>query len=211
MNHKRKMGRRLACLLAALSCSALDIPAAQARGPVRPNILIIVPDELGFSELGEFGRESATPHFHALALKRFTPSPPGRTVRSDPTANGRAAWSSIAYAAFSAASAMSFMQSWSRTTARWSRPNRPATSLDGDLHLVIDAQRAGQTRLTRTLPFKFFAERGAVGDDTGVLLTSAYRVPGAYNRVLRKVTVTLLPARTPQPGKANEPHRRSER
>lgn len=40
----------------------------------RPNILLIVADDLGFSDLGAFGGEIRTPHLDALALGgiRFT-------------------------------------------------------------------------------------------------------------------------------------------
>ncbi|WP_277873320.1 sulfatase-like hydrolase/transferase [Sphingomonas paeninsulae] len=40
----------------------------------RPNILLIVADDLGFSDLGAFGGEIATPHLDALAMagRRFT-------------------------------------------------------------------------------------------------------------------------------------------
>ena len=34
----------------------------------RPNFLVIVADDLGFSDLGAFGGEIATPHLDALAL-----------------------------------------------------------------------------------------------------------------------------------------------
>lgn len=42
--------------------------------PARPNFLVIVADDLGFSDLGAFGGEIATPHLDSLALKglRFT-------------------------------------------------------------------------------------------------------------------------------------------
>ncbi|MEI9992739.1 MAG: arylsulfatase [Rhizomicrobium sp.] len=42
--------------------------------PRRPNFLVIVADDLGFSDLGAFGGEIATPHLDALALAglRFT-------------------------------------------------------------------------------------------------------------------------------------------
>ncbi len=35
----------------------------------RPNFLVIVADDLGFSDLGAFGGEIATPHLDALALE----------------------------------------------------------------------------------------------------------------------------------------------
>ena len=41
-------------------------PAAPAA-PARPNILVIVADDLGYSDLGALGGEIATPHIDALA------------------------------------------------------------------------------------------------------------------------------------------------
>ena len=44
--------------------SAKELPAAE---PARPNILLIVADDLGFSDLGCYGGEIATPHLDRLA------------------------------------------------------------------------------------------------------------------------------------------------
>ena len=60
----------LACLLVALS--ALVVPAhAQAK---RPNIVVIVADDMGFADMGAFGGEIRTPNLDALAKDgvRFT-------------------------------------------------------------------------------------------------------------------------------------------
>jgi arylsulfatase len=57
-----------------LSGSAAGLPAADSgRGP-RPNILIILSDDMGFSDLGCYGGEIKTPHLDKLATKglRFT-------------------------------------------------------------------------------------------------------------------------------------------
>lgn len=43
------------------------VPAPSLRGS-RPNILLILADDLGFSDLGAFGGEIATPHLDALAI-----------------------------------------------------------------------------------------------------------------------------------------------
>ncbi len=58
-------------LLAALSLLPAAAPAA---GPAKPNVLLIVADDLGFSDLGCYGGEIATPHLDALAANglRFT-------------------------------------------------------------------------------------------------------------------------------------------
>lgn len=52
---------------------ALAAPALDAQ-PKRPNILLILADDLGFSDLGCFGGEISTPHLDKLAAKgiRFT-------------------------------------------------------------------------------------------------------------------------------------------
>ncbi len=56
----------------ALAQSAATTQAPQAQG--RPNFLVIVADDLGWSDLGAFGGEIRTPNLDALALKgvRFT-------------------------------------------------------------------------------------------------------------------------------------------
>ena len=67
-------------LIVALSIGTLPVvapaasPAATAKATVRPNFLVIVADDLGWSDLGSFGGEIATPNLDALALAgvRFT-------------------------------------------------------------------------------------------------------------------------------------------
>ncbi len=70
------------CGAIAASSSAQDAPprpdppkkGAPAHGARRPNILLIVADDLGFSDLGSFGGEINTPNLDALARSgvRFT-------------------------------------------------------------------------------------------------------------------------------------------
>lgn len=62
--------RRIAALLlagAALCAAATSVAAAQANAAKRPNILLIVADDLGYSDLGAYGGEIDTPNLDALA------------------------------------------------------------------------------------------------------------------------------------------------
>lgn len=61
-------GSRFARLLfAALIGAAATIGSAQAKER-RPNLLVIVADDLGYSDLGAFGGEIRTPNLDKLAL-----------------------------------------------------------------------------------------------------------------------------------------------
>jgi arylsulfatase A-like enzyme len=62
----------LAFLTAALSLVAAPVAAPQASG--RPNVVIILVDDMGWSDLGSYGGEISTPHLDALAAGgvRFT-------------------------------------------------------------------------------------------------------------------------------------------
>ncbi|MDE2371195.1 MAG: arylsulfatase [Burkholderiales bacterium] len=59
--------RRIAAALLSAAC-VLAAPASQAAETARrPNILVIVADDLGYSDLGAFGGEISTPHLDKLA------------------------------------------------------------------------------------------------------------------------------------------------
>ncbi|MGE3806496.1 MAG: arylsulfatase [Gemmataceae bacterium] len=64
------------CLLAVpvLIAACAGLPAAEPVKPARPNILIILADDMGYSDAGCYGGEIATPHLDALAKNglRFT-------------------------------------------------------------------------------------------------------------------------------------------
>ena len=59
-----KMPRKALALLFSLLCSAWQI---QAATPERPNVLLIVADDLGFSDTQPFGGEISTPNLQGLA------------------------------------------------------------------------------------------------------------------------------------------------
>ncbi|MFC0205764.1 arylsulfatase [Novosphingobium soli] len=64
------MIRKLAYLTTALvALAAGPAPAQEAATPQRPNFLIIVADDLGYSDIGAFGGEIATPNLDALAAR----------------------------------------------------------------------------------------------------------------------------------------------
>jgi len=56
-------------LLALLVGFLLGLVSAPAEARARPNFLVIVADDLGFSDLGAFGGEIRTPHLDALAAE----------------------------------------------------------------------------------------------------------------------------------------------
>jgi len=58
-------------MIAALAALAI---ASAADAPRRPNIVIILGDDLGFSDMGAFGSEIKTPNLDSLAMAgvRFT-------------------------------------------------------------------------------------------------------------------------------------------
>lgn len=61
------MKRNLPCLIAALL--ALLPAAAIAQEPARPNIVLIVADDVAFTDLGAYGSEISTPNIDALARR----------------------------------------------------------------------------------------------------------------------------------------------
>ncbi|MCW1429675.1 arylsulfatase [Novosphingobium sp. JCM 18896] len=64
---KRKFLRLTTALVALTAVPAMARDAAPA--PQRPNFLIIVADDLGFSDIGAFGGEIATPNLDAIAAR----------------------------------------------------------------------------------------------------------------------------------------------
>ena len=60
----------IACMVAALFAAVAPVQAQVKR----PNIVIIVADDMGFADMGAFGSEIKTPSFDSLAKEgvRFT-------------------------------------------------------------------------------------------------------------------------------------------
>jgi len=71
--------------LLALALGSLCTPAVVAQANARPNIVIILVDDLGWSDIGCYGSEIPTPNLDALAAKgvRFTQF--YNTARCSPT------------------------------------------------------------------------------------------------------------------------------
>jgi arylsulfatase len=76
VDSRRRPGRFLEALGAASLAIALAAPVAAvaADAPRRPNIVIILGDDLGFADLGSYGSEIRTPNLDSLAKEgvRFT-------------------------------------------------------------------------------------------------------------------------------------------
>src|SRR3954468_15302091 len=57
-----------------LTVALLAVPSTRAADALRPNVIIILADDMGFSDLGCYGGEIHTPNLDALAANglRFT-------------------------------------------------------------------------------------------------------------------------------------------
>src|SRR5699024_10165960 len=55
------------CGSTTVSQTQESIPAAQAQNQEQPNIMMVLLDDLGYSDLGVYGGEAETPHLDALA------------------------------------------------------------------------------------------------------------------------------------------------
>ncbi|HUU90314.1 MAG TPA: arylsulfatase [Phycisphaerae bacterium] len=71
---RRDALRKLGWCAAALAAGPRRLAAAGERRPGRPNIIVILVDDMGFSDIGCYGGEIATPHLDHLAARgiRFT-------------------------------------------------------------------------------------------------------------------------------------------
>ena len=71
---RRDALRKLGWCAAALAAGPRRLAAEGERSPGRPNIIVILVDDMGFSDIGCYGGEIATPHLDHLAARgiRFT-------------------------------------------------------------------------------------------------------------------------------------------
>jgi arylsulfatase len=72
-------------LAAAISSGVAQCPAAEPGAVSRPNIVVILVDDMGFSDLGCYGGEIPTPHLDALAANGLRFSQCYNTARCCPT------------------------------------------------------------------------------------------------------------------------------
>lgn len=56
-----------ALALAALGCGCAANPPAASHAKTKPNIIVILVDDMGYSDLGCYGSEIPTPNLDALA------------------------------------------------------------------------------------------------------------------------------------------------
>ena len=58
----------------AIASGALGAPSVAAQVDARPNIIVILVDDMGWSDIGSYGGEIPTPNLDALAARgvRFT-------------------------------------------------------------------------------------------------------------------------------------------
>ncbi len=61
------VGIVVAICLTASACERQQAPAQDKAPPKRPNVLLIVADDMGYSDIGAFGGEIATPTLDRLA------------------------------------------------------------------------------------------------------------------------------------------------
>ena len=71
---RREFVRWMACSLAASPCASLCCAQAEDSGGARPNLILIMADDLGYGDIGCYGGWIDTPHIDALARggMRFT-------------------------------------------------------------------------------------------------------------------------------------------
>src|SRR5690349_14098721 len=77
MNTRSRAATNIGCWMLGVGCwmfISIFAPAADQPSRPKPNILFIMADDLGFSDLGCYGSEIATPNLDSLANSgvRFT-------------------------------------------------------------------------------------------------------------------------------------------
>ena len=61
------MELKLSSLISLMALSLLLLAATNATAATKPNILLIMVDDMGWTDVGEFGSEISTPNIDALA------------------------------------------------------------------------------------------------------------------------------------------------
>ncbi len=159
--------KRLALLLVSLA----SVLGAQAAGPQKPNIVMIIADDLGFSDLGCYGSEIKTPQLDALAKGglRFTQF--YNTARCWPT---RGALLTGYYAQQiqrdalpnHRGGAMATRPQWAPLLPALLKPAGYRSYVSGKWHIDGKAGAAGFDRsLIMNNPGNYFSSKGIVRDD----------------------------------------------
>ena len=117
------------------ACTAVPVVAGCSKQqPERPNIVMIVADDMGFSDLGCYGSEISTPNIDALAEKGLRYSQFYNCARSWPT---RASiMTGYYYQSVLRSSAENRPEGWSRAIPHYLRTAGYRTYLSGKWHVV---------------------------------------------------------------------------
>ena len=178
-------------VLAGLAAPGLQAQRSAAQPSPRPNIVLIVPDNLGWGEVGAYGsvRGAATPRLDRLAAQGIRLN--NFNVEFSCTVS-RAALLTGRYAIRTGASQGAGITLWEVTIPEALKPLGYATALYGKWHLGGDRPEGGR-------------------EPTHQGFDEYYGIPRTSNEAQTTSSPTYNPATTPPPyiweGKAGEPSR----